>query len=297
MRVKHVVPVTLALVVLMGVVAPPVRADVSFEGFYQSLSPHGSWLVSAQLGRVWQPRECGRGWNPYYDGRWEYADVGWTWVSDYSWGAIPYHYGTWTVDPRFGWVWVPGYTWAPAWVSFRTGPDYIGWAPVAPSFSVGVSFASYAPPTDAFVFVPTRDFTARTIRTRVIGESQARLIVNETRPVDNLVLQHNIIVNRGPDVRVVEAATRHKISVTAVESLPRVAPFSNVRRTQLAISPERTRHAVRAAEPMRALPASSHPSRGTSKADTGKSVKHPKQQLKKKTSGDHGQPKKERRAS
>ena len=31
----------------------------------------------------------------------------------------------------YGWVWVPGYEWGPAWVSWRTGGDYVGWAPLA----------------------------------------------------------------------------------------------------------------------------------------------------------------------
>src|SRR5215510_269641 len=58
---------------------------VSFDLFYSNLSPHGTWLVSAEYGRVWQPREYDRDWNPYYDGRWVYTEFGWTWVSDYSW--------------------------------------------------------------------------------------------------------------------------------------------------------------------------------------------------------------------
>src|SRR5262247_877253 len=155
--------------------APPARAavDVSFDFFYQDLSPHGSWLVSASYGRVWQPRVYQPGWNPYYDGHWEYADVGWVWVSDYSWGAVPYHYGTWVMDANYGWVWVPGYTWAPAWVTFRSGPDYIGWAPVAPGFSVGASFGAPLPAA-SYVYVPTRSFMAPRIRTYAVPASRVR---------------------------------------------------------------------------------------------------------------------------
>jgi hypothetical protein len=65
--------------------------------------------------------------------------MGWTWISDYEWGAIPYHYGTWVADRNVGWVWIPGRVWAPSWVVFRTGPDYIGWAPVPTGYSVGMS--------------------------------------------------------------------------------------------------------------------------------------------------------------
>jgi hypothetical protein len=297
MKLAHTVLATLALVVLMSVVAPPSRAGVSFEGFYSSLSPHGSWLVSAQFGRVWQPRDCGPGWNPYYDGHWEYADVGWTWVSDYSWGAIPYHYGTWTLDPRVGWVWVPGYTWAPAWVVFRTGPDYIGWAPVAPSFSIGVSFGGHAAVAGPFVYVPTHDFAAWRIRSHVVRGAHAARLARETRLVDNLVLQHNIVINRGPDVRVVEAASHRKIPVTALESLPRVAPFASVNRAQLAVSPTRARQMVRATEPKPAHSASQIRPSGTSGHHAGKPVKNPKEPKTSKQKEGHNSKDNERRTS
>src|SRR5215471_6072329 len=120
----------MAMIFVAAPAAPARAADVSFSFFYSNLSPHGSWMTSAQFGQVWQPVDYDAGWNPYYDGHWVYSDLGWTWVSDYSWGDIPYHYGTWVMDADFGWVWVPGYVWAPSWVTFRTGPDYIGWAPV-----------------------------------------------------------------------------------------------------------------------------------------------------------------------
>src|SRR5262249_28814768 len=142
------------------------------------------------------------GWNPYYDGHWVNADVGWTWVSDYDWGGVPYHYGTWVLDPRFGWVWVPGYTWAPSWVVFRTGPDYIGWAPVSPGFTVGVSFG--APVAGPFVFVSARNFAAPRIRGCVVPEYRSREILRGTRVQNTFSVERNVVVNRGPDVRFVE---------------------------------------------------------------------------------------------
>jgi hypothetical protein len=252
MRATHRWILALALTLVASLTAPPSRshADVSFDLYYSNLSPYGSWLVSAQYGRVWQPSNSGPGWNPYYDGHWTYADVGWTWVSDYPWGAIPYHYGTWVADSSFGWVWVPGYTWAPAWVVFRTGPDYIGWAPVAPSFALGVSFGSAAPPSGPFVFVSARDFAAPRIRGCAVPERRSRALVQHTTIVNNLVLQNDIVVNRGPDVRVIERASGRKIAVAPVETLHRVAPFPKASRAELAIDPERSRRGIRAAEPM-----------------------------------------------
>jgi hypothetical protein len=254
MRLKHALVVALATVMFSIAAVPPARADVdvSFDLFYSNLSPHGSWLVSAEYGRVWQPRIYARDWNPYYDGHWEYADVGWVWVSDYAWGGIPYHYGTWVPDPVVGWVWVPGYTWAPAWVVFRTAPDYIGWAPVAPSFALGASFGSAAPVSGSFLFVSTRNFCAPKVRSYVVPDRDARLIVQKTTVINNLVVQNNIVVNRGPDVREVESAAGRKIRVAQLESLPRVAASNDVRRDRLAIAPERARGKVRAAEPVSA---------------------------------------------
>jgi len=64
--------VLLAVLVLalVAVATTPARADVSFGFFYSNLEPHGSWLVSANYGRVWQPAAYAPGWNPYYDGHW-----------------------------------------------------------------------------------------------------------------------------------------------------------------------------------------------------------------------------------
>src|SRR6266850_1059253 len=123
---------SVAIILLVIAWSTQASAEASFSFFYSNLGPHGSWLVSTHYGRVWQPNVYTSNWNPYYDGHWAYTDLGWVWVSDYDWGAIPYHYGTWVDDPGLGWIWVPGYVWAPAWVVFRMGPEYIGWAPVSP---------------------------------------------------------------------------------------------------------------------------------------------------------------------
>jgi len=247
----------IAAVLLAGVLAQPARAEFSFDFAYSNLSQHGSWLVSAQYGRVWQPRVYNREWNPYYDGHWVYSDMGWTWVSDYEWGSIPYHYGTWVADPDAGWVWIPGNVWAPSWVVFRTGPDYIGWAPVPPGFSVGMSIDMGG--ASNFVFVSSHDFLAPRVRTSIIPMARANLFINNTTVVNNIVIQNNVVVNRGPDFRTVERATGRTIHEERIETVARVAPFDHVDRTQLAVDPERVRRGVRVAEPVpesRPLPVS-----------------------------------------
>lgn len=237
-----------AVLVLAGVPAQPARADVSFEFAYSNLSQHGSWLVSAEYGRVWQPREYNREWNPYYDGHWVDTDMGWTWVSDYQWGSIPYHYGTWVIDPRYGWIWIPGDVWAPSWVVFRTSPEYIGWAPVPPGFSVGVSIEFGAP--SSFIFVSSRDFLAPRLRTAIIPAARTNVFINNTTVINNIVVQNNVVINRGPDVRIIEKATGRTIRQQPIERVSRVAPFEHVSRAQLAVAPEQVKRGLRVAEPV-----------------------------------------------
>jgi hypothetical protein len=133
-------------------------ASVTFDTFRDGLSPYGEWMNLPNYGHVWRPAHVAADWRPYYYGRWEWTDEGWLWVSDEPWGWAAYHYGRWAYDQYNGWVWVPGYQWAPAWVTWRYSPDYIGWAPLAPGFSVFVS--SYPVGFAWWTFVPFHSFVA-----------------------------------------------------------------------------------------------------------------------------------------
>jgi hypothetical protein len=220
---------------------PPANAysEVSFEFFHSSLSPAGSWHMSAAFGEVWQPYIEVEHWHPYAYGHWVYTDFGWTWVSDYDWGAIPFHYGTWVIEPALGWVWVPGYVWAPAWVVYRTGPSYIGWAPVPPSFSIGVSFnfGSYYEP-DYFVFVPDRHFCDRRIDRYAMPVSRTRVIYNETVIINNnITIDNHVVVNRGLDYRRIERVSERRPERMRIESVPRIAPRERVSREALRENP------------------------------------------------------------
>jgi hypothetical protein len=258
-----------AAVLLAGVLAQPAHAEVSFDVAYTNLSEHGTWLVSAQFGHVWQPREYTRDWNPYYDGHWVYTDMGWAWVSDYEWGSIPYHYGTWYSDPDSGWVWVPGRVWASSWVVFRTGPDYIGWAPVPPGFSIGLSSSMGGP--SSFVFVSSHDFLAPRVRMSVIPRARESVSMSNTTTVNNIVVQNNIVINQGPDYRTVEKAIGRPIRTERIETVARVAPYAHVERAQLALAPGTAQQDVRVVQPVPAsepLPVSNSPGHRGANAPT-----------------------------
>src|SRR4029077_10313307 len=63
---------------------------------------------------------------------WILTEYGWTWVSDWSWGWAPFHYGRWLAVAGRGCGWLRGASWGPAWVSWRAGGGYVGWAPLPP---------------------------------------------------------------------------------------------------------------------------------------------------------------------
>ena len=68
--------------------------DITYQQFYDDLSPYGNWVNYQGYGYVWAPYE--QGFRPYYNnGHWVYTNYGWTWVSGYDWGWAPFHYGRW----------------------------------------------------------------------------------------------------------------------------------------------------------------------------------------------------------
>jgi hypothetical protein len=129
-----------------------IHAKAEFE---TPLAPHGTWLVVSSYGRCWRPAGVAVEWRPYGCGTWVWTECGWYWASDEPWAWACYHYGWWVQDSKYGWVWVPNTDWAPAWVSWRAGPDFIGWAPLGPPGFFGMR----APKGELFVFVGLARFT------------------------------------------------------------------------------------------------------------------------------------------
>jgi hypothetical protein len=123
-----------------------VTQPVTYNVFYESLSPYGNWVMIEPYGWCWQPSvvSVSPTWRPYCDGgQWLWTDNGWYWQSSYSWGWAPFHYGRWHRSSSIGWVWAPGTDWGPAWVSWRYNDAHCGWAPLPPEchWSAGVGFS------------------------------------------------------------------------------------------------------------------------------------------------------------
>src|SRR5579883_2551035 len=81
--------------------------SISYQEFYDELSPYGQWVEDPSYGYVWVPY-VDDDFRPYYTrGHWVMTEFGNTWVSDYNWGWATFHYGRWTYDDYYGWVWIP----------------------------------------------------------------------------------------------------------------------------------------------------------------------------------------------
>ncbi len=228
--------------------------EVSYQTFYDNLSPYGQWIYDPQFGNVWVPNEDGD-FRPYGSrGRWVMTDYGNTWVSDDPWGWAVYHYGRWTYSPYYGWVWVPGYEWAPAWVSWRYGSGYCGWAPLGPGVTVGTSY--YAP-DNWWVFVgPQYMYEPNCIR-YWSGPSYNVTYIRQTTIINNYYQDNRTRVryNYGPRAEVIQQYTRTPVQVYNITQLNRPGTPSVGRNTVSLYRPSVNRASVEGARPGRVMQA------------------------------------------
>jgi hypothetical protein len=224
MRFRTLGVLGLAVLLWLGFAATPRTADASVDinVFVGALSPYGTWFDYPGYGRVWRPAHVRHGWRPYTDGRWVWSDdYGWVWDEDEDWGWATYHYGRWFHDRGYGWVWMPGYEWAPAWVRWRSGPDYIGWVPLPPAwFSISL-VPSY------WSFVPRRQFFYPHLR--YVAFVPNRRVFDGCR--DEFRLRHDDgrWFNRGVDRRGIERVARVSAPVVNVRDAERPGPTRFVR--------------------------------------------------------------------
>ena len=187
----------------------------NYQEFYDDLAPHGQWLNDPQYGYVWAPH-VGNDFRPYYtNGRWVMTEYGNTWVSGYSWGWAPFHYGRWAQSNYYGWIWIPGNEWGPAWVNWRQGGGYYGWAPMGPGININISFGSgYNVPNPWWTFIPCghiytpgwqRYYSPR----RTVNIINNTTIINNTY-VDNRTRSRYVA---GPRRSEIEAVTRQRVNV------------------------------------------------------------------------------------
>lgn len=190
------------------------QTTVSFQIFYDELSPYGMWVDYPDYGYVWIPNSD-PGFSPYgTDGHWVYTVDGWMWASDYPWGWAAFHYGRWDYDNDMGWFWVPDDVWGPAWVSWRRSPGYYGWAPLRPGISISIAFGSgYYEQNDRWIFVRERDIVRNDVSRHYVGRSRNRAIISNSSVISNSRNDgmHNAVYITGPDRDEVQRTTRTRV--------------------------------------------------------------------------------------
>jgi hypothetical protein len=220
MKLKPLLLLALAAVFTFALPRPARAIEVSFDFFYDSLSPYGEWLEVGDYGNCWKPTGVDEDWTPYSDGYWTYTDAGWTWVSYEDFGGIVYHYGRWVKVEDEGWVWVPDYEWGPAWVSWRKNNDYVGWAPLPAEahwqrdhgFNAWVDTSYDIGPGD-YNFCHVHDFGAPVLRPVIIRRSENIVIVSNTVNITNISYNTGAgcVFNGGLDYAYVNRSVRRPI--------------------------------------------------------------------------------------
>lgn len=208
------IPVLAFIIMLVSSLSNKTSAqpsgDVSYQTFYDELSPYGRWIDYPGQGYVWVP-DADPDFRPYSsNGHWVWTeDYEWMWVSDYDWGWAPFHYGRWDNDPSYGWYWVPGYEWSPAWVAWRDGGDYYGWAPIRPGINISIDFniGSYSPPYDFWSFAPRRYISSPRIYDYCVDRRQNVAIINYTTIINNNNYSNSYGFRSGPSLYDVERYT------------------------------------------------------------------------------------------
>jgi hypothetical protein len=206
--------------------------DVSIDFFYDNLSG-GNWIDVEGYGYGWQPDVAlnDQNWRPYADGYWAYTDDGWTWISYEDFGWATYHYGRWANLDDYGWVWFPGedLDWGPAWVSWRTGGDYVGWAPLPPR-GPGVVYEGrpIGPQVDVefdigpqyYNFCPARYIGEPVLRNYIAPRVQNVTYINNTVNVTNITVRNNVVYNYGPNYEALSAQSARPIQRLNIERQP-----------------------------------------------------------------------------
>jgi len=195
----------------------------AYTQFQDELAPYGDWIDDSSYGRVWTPNTSlvGTDFSPYYTGgHWALTEFGWTWVSDYSWGWAPFHYGRWVIVSGFGWCWVPGTMWGPAWVTWRSGGGWVGWAALPPR---GVSVTTTYGHRSPWRFTRAADLGAKRLRCLPMRDMKG-MFRRTTNVANDRVLwrgRASVHINAGP--RYIPNAIPARLKAVAPHAFPQRA--------------------------------------------------------------------------
>ena len=193
---------------------------VSFQVFYDQLSPYGQWVDYPNYGFVWIP-DAGPDFEPYSTaGHWILTDYGWTWISDYNWGWAPFHYGRWDYDDYYGWFWIPDNEWGPAWVTWRRTSGYYGWAPMGPGVSISMSFSrDYDSHNAHWIFVSDRYFGRSDINRYYANRNNYDVLIRNSTVINNTYVDNrrNTTYVTGPGREDIQRVTGRRINPVTIQ--------------------------------------------------------------------------------
>jgi hypothetical protein len=211
---------------LQNNVSAQSRDDVSYQTFYDQLSPYGDWIDYPEYGYVWQPR-MGDDFRPYSSGgHWVWSDdYEWMWVSDYDWGWAPFHYGRWLYDDMYGWLWIPGYDWSPAWVTWGSVDNFYCWAPLMPGIDVSLQYGSWRPHSFYWNACSRDHIYDRNLSTVIERPERITNVTNRITIINNFstTKKHNLYFSKGPDVQEVQKYVNHKIDETSIREVNKIS--------------------------------------------------------------------------
>ncbi len=221
-RVFFLVLTALTLMSLQSIKAQ--ENSISYQTFYDELSPYGQWTDFSGYGYVWIPdANSDTSFAPYWNkGYWAFTKYGWTWASDYDWGWAVFHYGRWGFNDSFGWFWVPDNKWGPAWVNWREAEGYFGWSPMAPGMDVNTSLnQGYDSSSAHWSFVEYRYFEQRDVNRYIVSHSkQQDAIGRNSRAIRNTSVDatsHTIYAS-GPLKEVVQVSSGRPVTLLAIRT-------------------------------------------------------------------------------
>jgi hypothetical protein len=171
-------------------------------------------------------------YQPYTNGQWINTEAGWYFQAATPVEEVTHHYGRWVHSPAAGWVWVPGRVWAPAWVDWREEGDYIAWTPIAPSVYI-VNNVIAPPPViveERYIVVEKRYFVEPMVYQHVYWHHRhpGKFKIKEWRRLEGVMVVNNTIIDRGPDVSIIQTMIGRDIPVVRID---RVSSINSVEYT------------------------------------------------------------------
>lgn len=159
---------------------------------------------------------------PYSNGQWVYTDAGWYFKAPTPAEETVSHYGRWINSPTAGWLWVPGRVWAPAWVDWKQNDKFVSWAPLPPSvYIVNNSLSVPAIDESSYIVVEKKYFPEPEIYkyNNMYYNTVPGIYVKDFTRTDGIVIINNTIINRGPDVNIIQTYYGRNIELIKIRKV------------------------------------------------------------------------------